>query len=52
MSGNDKPRINLLDMQARLARNRDMLQKNCSPTKKSFKKLFKKTMKITSKCQI
>ena len=37
MPGNDKPRISLSDMQARLASNREMLQKNCSPTKNPSK---------------
>ena len=46
MSGNDKPCINLSDMQARLARNREMLQKNCSPTKNPSKSYLRRQRKL------
>ena len=46
MSGNDKPRINLSDMQARLASNREMLQKSCSPTKSPSKSYSRRQRKL------
>ena len=46
MSWNDKPRINLSDMQARLASNREMLQKNCSPTKNPSKSYLRRQKKL------
>ena len=46
MSWNDKPRINLSDMQARLASNREMLQKNSSPTKTPSKSYLRKQRKL------
>ena len=46
MSWNDKPRISLSDMQARLASNREMLQKNSSPTKTPSKSYLRKQRKL------
>ena len=46
MPWNDKPRISLSDMQARLASNREMLQKNSSPTKTPSKSYLRKQRKL------
>ena len=46
MPGNDKPRISLSDMQARLASNREMLQKNCSPTKSPSKSYLRRQQNL------
>ena len=46
MSWNDKPRISLSDMQARLASNREMLQKNSSPTKTPSKSYLRRQRKL------
>ena len=43
MSGNDKPRINLSDM---FARNREMLQKNCSPTKNPSESYLRRQQRL------
>ena len=40
------PRISLSDMQARLASNREMLQKNSSPTKTPSKSYLRKQRKL------
>ena len=46
MPWNDKPRVSLSDMQARLASNREMLQKNCSPTKNPSKSYSRRQRKL------
>ena len=46
MPWNDKPRISLSDMQARLASNREMLQKNSSPTKTPSKSYLRRPQKL------
>ena len=46
MPGNDKPRISLSDMQARLASNRELLQKNSSPTKTPSKSYLRRQRKL------
>ena len=46
MSWNGKPCISLSDMQARLASNREMLQKNSSPTKTPSKSYLRRQQKL------
>ena len=46
MSWNGKPRISLSDMQAMLASNREMLQKNSSPTKTPSKSYSRRQQKL------
>ena len=46
MSWNGKPRISLSDMQAMLASNREMLQKNSSPTKTPSKSYLRRQRKL------
>ena len=46
MSWNGKPRISLSDMQAMLASNREMLQKNSSPTKTPSKSYLRRQQKL------
>ena len=46
MSGNDKPRISLSDMQAMLASNRELLQKNSSPTKTPSKSYLRRQQNL------
>ena len=46
MSWNDKPHINLSDMHTGLASNREILQKNCSPTKTPSKSYLRRQQKL------
>ena len=51
MSWNGKPHINLSDIQARLASNRERLQKNRSPTKNPSKSYLRRQRKLQAKAK-